>query len=771
MTQFFTSVRSISLLNLASGLIGWVETKANDIYEWVQSKVAALFDLASQGLHKLGKFLQPVYDALVKIGQILGNILGYLPDFLLGPLWTLLPKCIKDPIKEFFLTQILGRLPFFQKLQKIEGVWERLKAAAITILKQVFVDGNLRGAIWTFFSTMLDILGLPPQLVTRVIAKGAQALGDILNDPLGFLGNFLQAMKLGLEGFFNNIGTHLLGGLQAWLFSQFEGTGIEMPQDISFKSMLKLVFQVLGITVDMLIEILEEVTGKKGLKAKAQEVIGAISNAWDWFQKLITESKEGESFWDRLSNAVGSIWDFILDGVVGWLEQTIVKRALAWIAKKLDPTGVMAVITTIIDVFALLEAIMSKAKEIFEMIERVLDRIGEIIKGLFSAAAEVLERALAAAIPVAMAILAAVVGLDGAVDAVKEEIEKLRKKIRDGIKRVMTSIKDWILRIVGGGKDDGKDTIAAALQEIDTEAEHELDEGEVKQDEAEAIKNKVNLDHPQVIEVSSVKDGGETWDFEYVQLAKKRSVAKKKIPPTEIKKCGEGDKCVVADPLTEKDLNGTGPVDPPGWAHAQDLNQINDIWVRGHIVSEKLGGPGEVWNIVPLLKTVNGKMSAGPEADAKKAIASHKIMYYKAFVDLHSGGALLQDFPKQVTVIWWEKKGNDKINEQKVQFPHPPPPLTAEGVTFNLNEVGRPTLVKQFGLSEVFAKDVLYIRDKYAAGGFRGIEGLMSKMTAYYTGKLEPGTTFTPERLNNFYANVGALADRISADKRLTIKR
>ncbi|MCX7099068.1 MAG: DUF4157 domain-containing protein [Methylococcales bacterium] len=525
-TQFFASVRSISLLNLASGLIDWVETKANDIYDWVQSKVAALFDLASQGLHKLGEFLQPVYDTLVKIGQILGNILGYLPDFLLGPLWMLLPKCIKDPIKEFFLTQILGRLPFFQKLQKAEGIWERLQAAAITILKQVFVDGNLRGAIWTFFSTMLDILGLPPQLVTRVIAKGAQALGDILNDPLGFLGNLLRAMKLGLERFFNNIGKHLLGGLQAWLFSQLEGTDIEMPQDISFKSMLKLAFQVLGITVDMLLEILEEVTGKKGLKAKIQRIIGAISNAWDWFQKLITESKEGESFWDRLSNAVGSIWDFILDGIVGWLEQTVVKRAMAWVAKKLDPTGVMAVITTVIDVFALVEAIMSKAKEIFEMIERVLDRIGDIIKGILPAAAEVLERALAAAIPVAMAILAAVVGLDGAVDAIKDEIEKLRKKVRDGIKQVMTSIKDWILRLFGGDKDDGKDTIAAALQEIDTEADRESDEGEVKQDEAEAIKNKVNLDHSGVIEITSVTSAGENWDFEYVQKAKK-SVPKK----------------------------------------------------------------------------------------------------------------------------------------------------------------------------------------------------------------------------------------------------
>lgn len=522
-TQFFASVRSISLLNLASGLIDWVETKANDIHDWVQSKVAALFDLASQGLHKLGEFLQPVYDALVKIGQILGNILGYLPDFLLGPLWMLLPKCIKDPIKEFFLTQILGRLPFFQKLQKAEGIWERLQAAAITILKQVFVDGNLRGAIWTFFSTMLDILGLPPQLVTRVIAKGAQALGDILKDPLGFLGNFLRAMKLGLESFFKNIGKHLLGGLQAWLFSQLEGTGIEMPQDISFKSMLKLVFQVLGITVDMLVEILAEVTNqsKEKLKATIQRVIGAISNAWDWFQKLITESKEGESFWDRLSNAVGSIWDFILNGVVGWLEEKIVKEAVAWVTKKLDPTGVMLVITTIIDVFALLEAIMSKAKEIFEIIERVLDKIGEIIKADLEPVAEVLERALAAAIPVAMAILAAILHLDGVVDSIKEAIEKLRQKVRDGIKRVMMSIKGFILGIIGGGKDEGKDTIAAALQEIDTEAKKEADEGEINQNEAQAIKTKVNADHSSVIEITDVNSAGENWNFQYVQRDEK----------------------------------------------------------------------------------------------------------------------------------------------------------------------------------------------------------------------------------------------------------
>ena len=114
-TQFFASVRSIPILNMATGLIDWVESKVNDVHDWVQSKVTALFDAASEGLHKLGEFLRPIYDMLVRIVGVLGNLLGQLPDFLMGPLWMMLPDCIKEPIKEFFLTQILSRLPFFQK--------------------------------------------------------------------------------------------------------------------------------------------------------------------------------------------------------------------------------------------------------------------------------------------------------------------------------------------------------------------------------------------------------------------------------------------------------------------------------------------------------------------------------------------------------------------------------------------------------------------------------------------------------------------------------
>jgi phage-related protein len=523
-TQFFASVRSISILNLASGLIGWIETKINDLNTWVQSKVTALFDMVSQGLHNVGEFLQPIYDMLVRILGILGDILGKLPDFLMGPLWWILPECIKEPIRKFFLEQILGRMSFFQKLQQIENIWERLEAMAITILKQIFIDGNLKKAIWTFFSTMLDILGLPPQLVTKVIAKAAQSLSDLLDDPLGFLMHFVEALKLGFGQFFDKIGSYLLSGLQAWLFGKLEGTGIEMPKDFSFKSMLKFALEVLGITVDMLLTKLEEVTGKKGLKAKIEKVIGVVSKAFDWLEKLFAQDESGGSFWDRLENAIGNIWDFLLDAVVGWLEKTIVVKALAWVASKLDPTGIMAVITTIIDVYNVVSAIMEKAKEIFEMIDKVLDGFADLIKGVIGAAATIFEKALGAAVPVVMAILSSLFGLDDVVDEVKEAIKRLRKKVEDGVKKIMTSIKGWVEKLFGK-EDDGSDSIKKALAEIEEEGKKEMDENEVTKDEAELIKNKVNKDHPSVIEISSIKDAGANWEFEYIQ--KKTAVINK----------------------------------------------------------------------------------------------------------------------------------------------------------------------------------------------------------------------------------------------------
>jgi hypothetical protein len=691
-TQFFATVKSLPLISFATGIIGWVGTKVNDLNDWIQSKVTALFDMVSEGLRNVGKFLRPVYDTLVKILNILGDILGKLPDFLMGPLWMILPKCIKDPIKKFFIEQILGRMSFFKKLKQIENLWERLEAMAITILKQVFVDGNLKKAIWTFFSTMMDILGLPPTLVTKVIAKAAKSLGDLLNDPLGFLVNFIHALKLGFQQFFGKIGTYLLSGLQAWLFGQLKGTGIEMPTEFSFKSMLRFAFQVLGITVDMLLDQLEEVTGKKGLKVKIERYIGVISNAFEWLEKLMAKDEKGGSFRDKLENAVGNIWDIVLDAVVGWLEKTIVGKALAWVTEKLDPTGVMAVITTIIDVYNVMSSVIQKAKEIFEMIDKVLDGLAGLIKGVIAAAATVFEKALGAAIPVVMAMLSSLFGLDDVVDKVKDVIENLRQKIKNGVKQILTAVKGWVEKIFVTEADDGKDDIKKALSEIDAEAITDMQDDEVKKDEADSIKNKVNKDHPSVIEISSVSDGGDTWDFEYIQKTSKKVIAKNSglyQPPSapklisgEALRVFNGKKWIQGSFEKYESISGTdlmfattkdGRLGKPvssfntntGWkkytpgvlaAHYSKLDSlqraggvtatvadplvpnngsratpvgfISGLHVRGHLLGAQFGGSGEAKNIVSLFPHVNDPDMKGAEMLVRKAVDNLEVVNY-----------------------------------------------------------------------------------------------------------------------------------------------
>ncbi|MBC7628415.1 MAG: hypothetical protein H7254_14120 [Ferruginibacter sp.] len=77
-------------------------------------------------------------------------------------------------------------------------------------------------------------------------------------------------------------------------------------------------------------------------------------------------------------------------------------------------------------------------------------------------------------------------------------------------------------------KGDGKkDNIESALQEIDKEGKEKIADGEVTKTDADKIAADVKKDHPAVIQSISVMDGGENWDFEYIQKTSKKSIPKK----------------------------------------------------------------------------------------------------------------------------------------------------------------------------------------------------------------------------------------------------
>jgi hypothetical protein len=182
--------------------------------------------------------------------------------------------------------------------------------------------------------------------------------------------------------------------------------------------------------------------------------------------------------------------------------------------------------------------------------------------------------------------------------------------------------------------------------------------------------------------------------------------------------------------------------DPPGWDHVLkvDREELNPkkkqwgpaYWVRMHLLSELLHGPGAAWNLVPARKTDNSAMLAGPEIDAKERIAKKEVLYYDVKVSFHTG-EILQDFPKSVNVIYGSMKYENKAwvragQIDKLPLSPDPPPLDAGGPV-PLHTVGRDTLSDTFHFPRMVAE---HVAAESKAGPYGTPTTFLARMKARY---------------------------------------
>ena len=106
-TGLFASLRSNSILGALSGAIQWVQDKVASLAAWVQSGVVGLFSTIGSGVAKLADFVEPVLNGLNKVVSVVANVVKELPGLVLGPIWNAIPACIRDPIKDFIVENIL----------------------------------------------------------------------------------------------------------------------------------------------------------------------------------------------------------------------------------------------------------------------------------------------------------------------------------------------------------------------------------------------------------------------------------------------------------------------------------------------------------------------------------------------------------------------------------------------------------------------------------------------------------------------------------------
>lgn len=299
-----------------------------------------------------------------------------------------------------------------------KGLWDRAKEA-------------IGGAIETVLRLKDMLLG--------VLARAAGAIEKIIKDPIAFLGNFVNAVKGGIQNFATNIWTHLKKGLQAWLFGALAEGGIELPEKFDLKGIVQLVLSILGLTWQ---RVRARIVAKIGEPAMA-----LVEKGVDVVKILVTQGLGG--LWTWVLERVGDIKEMVMSQIKEMVVTQIIKAGITWLISMLNPAG--AFIKACKMIYDVVMFFVEKAAQIKEFVDAVLDSVESIAAGGVGAVASKVENTLAKMLPVLIGFLASLLGLGGISEKIKKIIETIQKPV--------TKVVDWV---IGKAVTFGKKVLAGA---------------------------------------------------------------------------------------------------------------------------------------------------------------------------------------------------------------------------------------------------------------------------------------------------------------------
>jgi Domain of unknown function (DUF4157) len=320
----------------------------------------------------------------------------------------------------------------------------------VTVVVQVVVELVLR------------LMGFPVDLLAHVIAETTSAIQDIRNDPVGFLRNMLLALKTGLQSFFEHIGGYLADGVVAWLFHGLGKLGIAIPKDLTLGSIMGLVLDVLGLSVDFLWRKLGEHLGEERVAA-IREHLDTLGGVWSFVRDV--QERGIVAIWEYVQSQLGMLWATILQIAMKWILETLVVQGTIKLLAFLDPTFIMSIVNGCIAFYQGVMSTIEYIREILEIIDLYVSTIASIARGDIAPGAQMVERGFAAAVPVAIGFLAAQLGLGNVPNKIAEIIL--------GVREVVEAAIDWLieqalklgaaaLEVLGSGSGTSASASAAA---------------------------------------------------------------------------------------------------------------------------------------------------------------------------------------------------------------------------------------------------------------------------------------------------------------------
>lgn len=543
------------------------------------------------------------------------------------------------------------------------------------------------GAAKKALADVTDTVRKLKDLLFDILASATEAIEAIIADPVGFIANLFSGIKLGFINFKENIREHLLAGFITWLTGSLNGLGITIPEDLfSVKGIFNLIAQVLGLTWDYF--------RSKAVKLLGEKTVMVIEKGVELFR--IVREKGMQGLWEHIKEQFNDLKETVIGAIKEMVISKVINAGIKWVMGLLSPVGAFIKAVMLIKDIAVF--FVEKATQIAELVRAFIESVKAVASGNVTGVAKVIEDALAKAIPILIGFLASLIGINDLTARVQKIIKKIKERIDRAIDKLINKVRKTFKNLVKKGKAGAEKITAwwKAKKEFRTKKgeKHELyfngsgnslkamvashDPEELKVRLAGWMKEAKRQDAPQ-----EKKDAKtlikETEDLRksYENAAKKQEKddfskqitnnlaklfntfdveegAEVKSGDTKVKSKVSWKTMVLkidkksdvvgvemtADYLAPEHIRGSVPKDNtqagifsllPTPEKGVDANKA---YIKGHLLNDNLGGPGEEKNLFPITGQANSDHKNNIENTLREVVNDKKLLiHYHVKVD------------------------------------------------------------------------------------------------------------------------------------------
>lgn len=431
----------------------WFSRALNWVKEAFQSLVAAIgriFDAVRSAVGRLldavASFAQSLIRAIatfiVSAIQALGSILTALVDTLLGSIFPELAARLRgyidravnaataavNRVADALIAAVNAAIAVLRAA--LNRLLDALQAAVsiAVMLVQAAITGDWAAVARMVLDAVLRLAGIDPPAFYALIGQAIDALRIIIDDPLGFVSNLIDAALGGFRQFGANFLQHLQAGVIGWLTGALGPIAITIPQTFDLMGVLDIVRQVLGLTYDTL--------RRKAVTLIGEQNVQRVEFVAGYLRTLI------EGGWSALFERIQSDLAGLRDMVLGQLRDFIVTRlitaAVTRLATMFNPVG--AIVQLLLAAWNFITFIREQLARIMQVVQTVVQSLSNIAHGVLQPAMDGIERTLAGLIPLAIDLLARLLGLGNVGERVREVIGGVRQTVERAIDGLITRV-------------------------------------------------------------------------------------------------------------------------------------------------------------------------------------------------------------------------------------------------------------------------------------------------------------------------------------------